>query len=62
MGNTFADGVEFARVDTEEHQNAQDDVWNDEEKVSNAEEAKQVVENTFHGALAHHNETQNVPN
>ena len=38
--DAFTDGVEFAGVDTEEHQDAENDVWKDEEKVSNAKEAE----------------------
>ena len=40
MWDAFTDGVEFAGVDTEEHQDAENDVREDEEKVSNAKEAE----------------------
>ena len=37
MGETFTDRVEFACVDAEDHQDAEDDVGNYEEEISNAE-------------------------
>ena len=40
MWDAFTDGVEFAGVDTEEHQDTENDVREDEEKVSNAKEAE----------------------
>ena len=62
MGETFADRVEFACVDTEDHQDAEDDVGNYEEEISNAEKAKQMVENTSHRFLAQYHQTKQVSN
>ena len=62
VGETFTDRVEFACVDTEDHQDAEDDVGNYEEEISNAEKAKQMVENTSHRSLAQYHQTKQVSN
>ena len=52
MWNTFTDWVKAAFVNAKNNQDTENDVWNDEKKIGNAEESKEMVEDTFHGALA----------
>ena len=51
MGETFTDWVEITCVNTENKQWTENDVGDDEEKVSHTETGKKVVENTLHRFL-----------
>ena len=62
MGNTFTDGVKFAGIDTEDEQGAENDVGDDEEKVSHTETGKEMMENTFHRFLTKDSQTQCISN
>ena len=51
MGDTFADRVEITCVNAENKQWTENDVGDDEEKVSYTETGKKMVETTLHRFL-----------
>ena len=62
MGDTFADRVEITCVNAENKQWTENDVGDDEEKVSYTETGKKMVENALHGFLTQDNQAEQVPN
>ena len=51
MGETFTDRVEITCVNAENKQWTENDVGDDEEKVSHTETGKKMVENSLHRFL-----------
>ena len=60
MWNTFTDWVEIAFVNAKNNQDTENNVRNDEKKISNAEKSKEMVEDTFHAALAKNHKTEEI--
>ena len=60
MWNTFTDWVEIAFVNAKNNQDTENNVRNDEKKIGNAEKSKEMVEDTFHAALAKNHKTEEI--